>query len=70
VVAAPASPIPPALASGAISKKGTAVDITRDPSVGSGGNWANKRETRIKKPNVKTSLLLIFNIRKILYGKY
>jgi hypothetical protein len=66
VVAAPTSPIPPALASGAISKNGTAVEMTLDPSLGSGGSWANKLEAKIIKTNDKTSLFLICNIRKIL----
>jgi hypothetical protein len=61
-VAAPTSPIPPDLASGAIVKNGTEVEITLEPSVGSGGNCANKSDITKVQINNKTTLFLICRI--------
>jgi hypothetical protein len=63
-VAAPTSPIPPALASGAIIRKGTEVEITLEPSEGSGGSCAYRSDTTNVQTNNKTNLFLIFRIPK------
>jgi len=51
-----------------MDKKGTEVDITLEPSVGSGGKvWANTPGIEIVKTNAKTSLFLICRILNQLY---